>query len=439
MSPQFSDCVNEFVKRKRLLVVSKNRYAFQTIFYTYHKFNKIEENKEILKNSVIRFIEMKTKETNIGLKYVSKRCKQLKVLAIDHQIKGKQIKALNKFSKRVDTLCLGEFLLSYEDLKIIEIKVEKIGSFFGNTIKCLYLKFANGDKNTSHKLIALLKKFSKLEEFKVFLLDSIDEVIQYIPKTLRVLDTFNGYFENETQYRQDFKDMIQRTEDKFTVFRMYYPLDKELLELMKLKLDVKNFAIDLCDIPIDCIFQILLLQKKLHRLIITWKQIHTLKANQDLSREYRFSRVQHLSLRNIKVNEQNLKAIIKCFPNISTLFLGDIEFICECNLWSVLCLHCSNQCVDVLTKLVYLRKLHLYELKSYKFPISSESLEKFPQLCQIKFYSIDFDIKGLVENVKQFCAKRRQTMFYLRLKTTPEKITELSQNIPKNLCIKKIF
>ena len=184
VSPQFSYCVKELLKRKRFLVVCENRSAFQGIFYVYHKFNRIEENKEILKNSVIRLEQMERKGGIICHKFVSKRCQQLNVLAINHQIKGKQIKALNAFSRRVDTLCLGNLFLSYENIETIESKIEKIGAIFGNTIICLYLKFANHGMDTTPKLIALLKQFPKLEELKVIMMDSIDEVVQYIPKTI---------------------------------------------------------------------------------------------------------------------------------------------------------------------------------------------------------------------------------------------------------------
>ena len=95
--------------------------------------------------------------------------------------------------------------------------------------------------NSTPKITTLLRKFPKLEELKIFLNDSIDEVVQYIPRTLRVLDTFNDHFENADQYRQDFKDMIQRTENKFTVFRMYYPLDEELLQILKLKIRCRKY------------------------------------------------------------------------------------------------------------------------------------------------------------------------------------------------------
>ena len=232
ISPQFSYCVEEVAKRRIFLVLCQNQRAFQTIFYIYNKCNDNELNVELIKNSVIRFESMKVKES---LKLISKRCPHLNVLAISQQIKDKEINSMIEFSKRVDTLCLGSSLLSdsSETFDSIERKVEKIGDIFGNTIRCLYLEFLTTDSNTNPRIITLLRKCSKLEEFKIYVKDSIDRILEYIPKTLKVLIIFRGSFEYTTQYRQQFKDMIQRIENKFTAFRMSYPLDKELLQILK--------------------------------------------------------------------------------------------------------------------------------------------------------------------------------------------------------------
>ena len=434
VSPQFSYCVKELANRKMLLVVAQNREAFQWIFYLYHTFSQIEENIEIIKNSIIRFKQLERKERNVYLKYLYKRFTHLNVLAINHRIDVKQIKALKKFSQSIDTLCLGELLLSSENSKSLETKIEKIGTIFGNTIRCLYIEFSNSDENTNHKIIVLLKKCPKLEEFKVFLGNSINDVIKYIPKTLRVLDSHRGYFENAVQYRQDFIDMIQRTENKFKIFRMCYPLDEELLQILSSKLDAKNLTINLCEIPIEYFFQLLLLQMNLKRLIICWSISKTLIVSQDLSRKYRFLKVYDLCLSRIKVSEQNFQTIVKCFPRLSKLTLAEIEFICDCNYWSTLCLDCSYQCFEVLSKCDSLRKL---SFNSCNFRINCQSLQKFPKLCQIYTYSGDFE--SLVESVKQFCKKVTQRKFNIHLSISSEKITQLSQNIPKNLSIKRTF
>ena len=137
----------------------------------------------------------------------------------------------------------------------------------------------------------------------------------------------------------------------------------------------------------------------------------------------------------LKSMKRILKQSSNAFQIFQSLFLGRIEFICDCNQWSTLCLHCSYQCFDVLTKLFSLKKLIIWN--SCNFRISCESLEKFNKLCRIIVYFRNFDFEGLVENVKQFCSKKPQRMFYLQLKhNSSEKITELSQNIPKNLSIK---
>ena len=300
------------------------------------------------------------------------------------------------------------------------------------------LRFEFSDLYTTPKLIYLLIKCQKLEELKVVLWDRIDEVLQYIPKTVRILEMNHGYFVSPTQYRQDFKDMIQRTGNKFTIFRIYYPLDTELLQMLESKLNVKNIAIELKEIPIKKFFQIVSHQTNLERLIIRMNQINSLIVNQDLT-EYRFSRVQHFSFRDIKVNEKNFIAVIKCFPNIPSLYLSKIEFFCECNQWSTLCQDCSYQCFDVLKILCYLKKLRIFRCN---FRIRCQSLEKFVKLCRIVFYSKDYDFQDLVENVKQFCLNQTRIpkkMFYLQIRTTSEEFTQWSQNIPKNLCIQNVF
>ena len=131
-----------------------------------------------------------------------------------------------------------------------------------------------------------------------------------------------------------------------------------------------------------------------------------------------------------------LIALIKCFPNISSLYLCEIVFICDCNQWSDICVDCSYQCFDVLSKFVYLKKLKIFLCN---FRIRCQSLEKFVKLCRIVYYSEDFDLKELVENVIQFCEKRPKTMFYLQLRTTPEEIIEMYPNIPKSLCLQNII
>ena len=280
----------------------------------------------------------------------------MKVLSINHKIEVNQILALNKFSKRIDSLFFGQLFLSFKEYKITETKLKKIGTIFGNRIRCLYLRFSNKDKNTNIKTIALLKKLPKLEVLKIMQWNSIDNVVQYIPKSIRVLDTFGSYFKNPTQYRQQFKDMIQRIENKFTVFRIYYPLDTELIQILKYKLDAKFLTIKLSEIPIEYIFHILIHQKNLRNLIINWRQINSLNFSQDLSSEYHFSRLQYLGIINIKVNEHSFKTVIKCFPNISLLYLRKTKFICDCNQWSTLCVDCSYKCFDILTKFCVFEK-----------------------------------------------------------------------------------
>ena len=430
VSPQFSYCVKELLKRKKILIVCYSKRGFQSLFYFYHEFSQIEQNIETLRNSVIHFKQI---ERNICLKYLYKRCIHLNVLAINEPIEYKKIQVLKKFSKRVDTLCLAFSSIWFNDIEEIVTDLEKIGTIFGNTIKSLNLRFSKFESYINDKIIVLLKSFPTLKEFKVNLKSRIDDIVEYIPKTLQVLDTSFGYFQNAIQYRQHFKDMIQRIENKFTVFRMYYPLDEELLQLLSNKLDAKNFAIKLSEIPIEYVFQMLSYQRYLRRLIISYR------FYVNLSGEYRFSRVKNLGLLYMKVNEQSFKTLIECFPNISSLFLTNIEFICDCNHWSTLCFHRKYQFVDVLTKLVYLKKLELNEYKTSNFRISCESLEKFKNLCRINVFTKNSDIEDLIENVIEFCAKRPQSMFYLEFYRTPEEIIELFQNIPKNLSIKKIF
>ena len=95
-------------------------------------------------------------------------------------------------------------------------------------------------------------------------------------------------------------------------------------------------------------------------------------------------------------------------------------------------MNCGLQCFDVLTKFGSLRKLMIFYCN---FRISCQSLEKFVKLCRIIVYSDDFDFQDLVKTVSQLCTQRPQQMFYLQLRTTSEEINELSQNIPKILCI----
>ena len=193
VSPQFSDCVKEFLKRKMYLVVCKNPQAFRSMFYTYHKYS-IEQKKEILKNFVIPLEQMERKETNKCLKYVYKRCIHLNALAINCQIKGIRINTWKKIHEKNRHLMFGLFIsLSPEYFELGETQIEKIGNIFGNSIRCLCLKFSIKDINATQKLIAILIKFSKLEEIKVILKNcSIDTVLQYIPKTIKVLDLFSG-------------------------------------------------------------------------------------------------------------------------------------------------------------------------------------------------------------------------------------------------------
>ena len=73
-----------------------------------------------------------------------------------------------------------------------------------------------------------IEKASKLEELKVILYESTYlDILQYIPKTIKIIDLVNGTFERTAQNRQQLKDLIQRMENKFTVFQMYYPLDEK--------------------------------------------------------------------------------------------------------------------------------------------------------------------------------------------------------------------
>ena len=167
VSPQFSYCVKELAKRKLLLVLTQNRKDFQSIFHTYHKNSHFLQNLGAIKNSVIHFEAIERNEKNESLKFVYKQCIQLNALAIGQQKDVKQIEALNKFAKRIDSLCLGSPLLSSGNLNSIETKVEKIGTIFGNTIRSLSLNFEPTDKHTSPKIICLLERFTKLETFKV--------------------------------------------------------------------------------------------------------------------------------------------------------------------------------------------------------------------------------------------------------------------------------
>ena len=130
VSKQFSNCVKELTKRKLFLVVFKSREDYLKIFHSYHKNRHIRKNLKQIKDSVIPFEAMKVNEKNKSLKFVSKRCIHLNVLSINHSIKDKQIKALNKFSKRIVTLSSGSRLLSSGNLESIETKIEKTRKHF---------------------------------------------------------------------------------------------------------------------------------------------------------------------------------------------------------------------------------------------------------------------------------------------------------------------
>ena len=74
----------------------------------------------------------------------------------------------------------------------------------------------------THKLISFIEKFTKTRRVKSITEGSVlMSVMQYIPKTIQVLDTFSSILKIQIQYRQHFKDMIQRIENKFTVFRVF--------------------------------------------------------------------------------------------------------------------------------------------------------------------------------------------------------------------------
>ena len=187
---------------------------------------------------------------------------------------------------------------------------------------------------------------------------------------------------------------------------MYYPLDEQTLEILKSKSNLKSFTIYTnrsFDIPIKNILQFLSIQKNLRRLTISRDDNNKLLVGIDLSIEHIFLSLHHLDLVNIKLKKKNFQTIIKCFPNISSLYLNEIEFICYCSLMSTLCVDCSYQCFNVMTRFGSLRKL---ELNSCNFRIRCESLEKFNKLCRIYILSKVFDFESFAEEVKQLCLSK---------------------------------